>query len=126
MKFIGRAKNCADHPDSDEQRGPFRMQVECAAQRPPEKSRQNCILDKVPKLAQRKMDRGDRRDGDLRIEPTQKGHEITGCLLRRKGFSGTGENYAEPKDNRQPVFEKSAQLHLRNCSGDRIGREFLN
>src|SRR5919106_290175 len=106
MKFITRRKNRAGNPDSDEQRSRFRTQVLCTAQRPPEKGRQNCILGKMPKLAQRKMDRSDCGDGDLRIEPVQKRHQIAPRLLRRENLSGTGENYAEPNENRQPVFEK--------------------
>ena len=113
MNLIARRNNCTGNQDSDEQRRHFRTQVPCAAQRPQEKGRQNCILDKVTKLAQRKMDRGDCMGGDVRIEPAQERHEISRRVLGGEDVSRTGQNYGTPNENRQPVFKKRAHARER-------------
>ena len=69
MKFIAHGNDSAGGPSSDEGPGTFPTHNLQAAQRPPDKSRENCILSKMTKLTQSKMNRDDCRRGDLRSEP---------------------------------------------------------
>jgi len=118
MKFVGRGKDCANEPSDDKQNRHRHLPTITAAQRPPEKGGENCILGKVTKLAQRKMDRGDCMGGDVRIEPAQERHEISRRVLGGEDVSRTGQNYGNPNENRQPVFKKRAHVVCRASVSD--------
>ena len=118
MKFVGRGEDCGNEPSDNKQNRNPHLPMITAAQRPPEKGRENCILGNVTKLAQRKMDRGDCMERDVRIEPAQERHEISRRALGREDVSRTGQYYANTNENGQPVSKKRAHVVCRASVSD--------
>jgi hypothetical protein len=75
MEFIARGEDCAGNPGNEKQDRHLYLPASTAPQRTPEQHCQDRVFRQMTEFSDAKLDRVQRRERDLWIDPAQKRHQ---------------------------------------------------
>ena len=83
MEFVARGEDCASDRGDKKQDRHLHLPANAAAQRPPEQHCQDRVFRQVTEFSDAELNRIERRQRNLRIDPSQKRHQEPRRVLGR-------------------------------------------
>lgn len=113
MKFVARRKDRTNYENCAEQQRHFRAQSRTATKGPPQKKRQNRVLGEMRAFAHNDKDGPDCLRGHPWFQPEQEWRDESRRVLGGHYIGGADEDYAQPNEQRQPIFEERFHPEVR-------------
>lgn len=112
VKFVARGKQRATQQNCAKNHQRFCAERWKAAKCSPKKKSQNRIFDNVRGFAYNDENCPNRLRRHTRLQPEQEGNNVSRRVLGGHDAGRTNEYYADPNQQRQPVFEKRFHLEI--------------
>ena len=112
MEFVARGEDCASERGHEKQDRHLHLPASATAERTPKQHCQDRIFSQMTEFSDPGLNRSERRERNLGIEPAEKRHQKPRRMLGREHIGRTEEDYRHPNNCWHPVSDDSRRSHL--------------